>query len=90
MKLFVFILVVLTVAVCGLASPLPARFEIDTELYRPPRTPQFIKGQKGTRVPDPLNLRKGEYICGNKICSLKPGEIPHNCGGGLCQYKILK
>ncbi|XP_063369724.1 uncharacterized protein LOC134658051 [Cydia amplana] len=90
MKFLVCIFVVLTVlAVSGRASPLPTKFEMDTELQRPPRTPQFIKGQKGTRVPDPLNLRKGEYICGNKICSLKPGEIPPNCGG-VCQYKVFK
>ncbi|CAB3229305.1 unnamed protein product [Arctia plantaginis] len=39
------------------------------------------------RKPD-LSVRKGEYICGNKVCKLEPGVVPKNCNG-MCQYPIL-
>ncbi|CAH2056926.1 unnamed protein product, partial [Iphiclides podalirius] len=34
-----------------------------------------------------MNLKKGEYVCGNRICKLRPGEVPPNCNG-VCQYPI--
>ncbi|XP_073962349.1 uncharacterized protein [Choristoneura fumiferana] len=88
MRVSVLCLLVLLAVSCY-SSPVPERsdYSADFQLFRARRTPQFVKGQKTTRAPIHLNLRKGEYICGNKICSLRPGEVPPNCGG-VCQYKV--
>ncbi|XP_047540201.1 uncharacterized protein LOC125073422 [Vanessa atalanta] len=44
-------------------------------------------GTKGYNPPPPVDLRKGEFMCGNSVCKLKPGEIPKGCNG-ICQYPL--
>ncbi|XP_050355985.1 uncharacterized protein LOC126777130 [Nymphalis io] len=44
-------------------------------------------GVKGYNPPPPVDLRKGEFMCGNRVCKLKPGEIPKGCNG-ICQYPL--
>ncbi|KAL4702921.1 hypothetical protein ACJJTC_005149 [Scirpophaga incertulas] len=66
------------------------------EIFRDRRSPQYTKGNapaktqpKLGRVPltkMELSLRKGEYICGDRICKLQPGEVPKHCVH--CQYRI--
>ncbi|KAF9807034.1 hypothetical protein SFRURICE_011178 [Spodoptera frugiperda] len=36
-----------------------------------------------------MKVRKGEYVCGNRICKLEPGVEPVGCNG-ICQYAIAK
>ncbi|OWR41696.1 hypothetical protein KGM_213353 [Danaus plexippus plexippus] len=43
-------------------------------------------GVKGYEPPMPA-LRKGEFMCGNRVCRLKPGQIPPGCNGA-CQYRV--
>ncbi|XP_063897412.1 uncharacterized protein LOC110376643 [Helicoverpa armigera] len=57
-----------------------------------PRPQDGVKGRRpATAPPIPLEmkLRKGEYVCGNKICKLEPGVVPKGCNGD-CQYRIFK
>ncbi|XP_053618649.1 uncharacterized protein LOC128680021 [Plodia interpunctella] len=55
-------------------------------MYRMTDPPRLggVKGGPTTHRP----LRKGEYVCGTRICKLRPGEIPKGCEGGECQYNI--
>uniref|UniRef100_A0A2A4JQC1 Uncharacterized protein n=1 Tax=Heliothis virescens TaxID=7102 RepID=A0A2A4JQC1_HELVI len=56
------------------------------------RAQDGVKGRRpATAPPIPLEmkLRKGEYVCGNKICKLEPGVVPKGCNGE-CQYRIFK
>ncbi|XP_069355914.1 uncharacterized protein [Maniola hyperantus] len=60
-----------------------------------PRPPSPLAGGwsdvKGYPSPPPVtvypSVRKGEYVCGNKICKLTPGVVPKGCNG-ICQYPI--
>ncbi|CAH0717577.1 unnamed protein product, partial [Brenthis ino] len=57
-------------------------------LSRSARTKGGEPGVKGISPPPPkLSVRKGEYICGNKVCKLMPGVIPEGCNG-ICQYPV--
>ncbi|XP_045505051.1 uncharacterized protein LOC123701614 isoform X4 [Colias croceus] len=90
----------LFVAVVVLASAAPRDYETHpANVAR--RSPQYTKGKIPVRagyapkaavegsIGNTANpsLRKGEYMCGDKICKLQPGEIPKGCNG-MCQYKV--
>ncbi|XP_059055845.1 uncharacterized protein LOC131849746 [Achroia grisella] len=95
----IWLLAILVVAWVGSASPInPKRRLINrptVDIYpkhRQRRAPQDVKGGnrigvKGDRTPPTLHPRKGEYVCGDRMCKLKPGEIPKNCNG-VCQFRI--
>ncbi|XP_075985400.1 uncharacterized protein LOC142982664 [Anticarsia gemmatalis] len=68
------------------------RPKIDIYGYRPKRAPQggvkvhpLFNFRPTTTAP---SLKKGEYMCGKKVCKLPPGVEPKNCNGE-CQYPIL-
>ncbi|XP_022818521.1 uncharacterized protein LOC111350996 [Spodoptera litura] len=49
-----------------------------------------VKGYRPAEAPPSelqKKVRKGEFVCGNKICKLEPGVEPAGCNG-LCQYPI--
>ncbi|KAJ0171268.1 hypothetical protein K1T71_012818 [Dendrolimus kikuchii] len=74
-------------------DPKKTRRDLDDELVRYRRLASRYGVKEGSRSGPSIdelskNLRKGEYICGNKVCKLKPGEIPKQCPKGLCQYPI--
>ncbi|XP_022119703.2 uncharacterized protein LOC110996377 [Pieris rapae] len=84
-------IVFLVLGLVVLASCAPRTKESDS-LHLARRSPQYIKenvpGIKGNSRPPPnISLRKGEYMCGNKVCKLRPGEIPKGCNG-ICQYRV--
>ncbi|CAK1543646.1 unnamed protein product [Leptosia nina] len=82
----------LVISVAVLVSCAPRTKGSDDDSHSIPHTRQHVKGQipgiKGNPRPPPqISLRKGEYVCGDKICKLRPGEIPKGCNG-ICQYRI--
>ncbi|KAM3956644.1 uncharacterized protein ACR2FA_009421 [Aphomia sociella] len=94
MKTLIFIVVLLVVTWLGSTSPInPKRRLINRpiDIFRHKRSSQYVKGGRpdvkgGHHSTTPPALRKGEYVCGDRICKLRPGEIPRNCNG--CQYRI--
>ncbi|CAK1590744.1 unnamed protein product [Parnassius mnemosyne] len=97
MFLQIFFLILAVVAWMGLSSPIHTRYKraVVSGRYRYRRSPiqQYVKGHKADpqagSAPSSLEMKvkKGEYVCGDKICKLKPGEIPKGCNG-ICQYPI--
>ncbi|XP_038218381.1 uncharacterized protein LOC119836978 [Zerene cesonia] len=81
--------VLLLIALVVLASAAPRDYETHPA-YVARRSPQYTKGQtpavRGGNTSS-TSLRKGEYMCGDKICKLQPGEIPKGCNG-MCQYRL--
>ncbi|RVE53463.1 hypothetical protein evm_001833 [Chilo suppressalis] len=98
MRLLTLLLSVLVAACLVSSTPInPSRILInhptDGPYSRARRSPQYVKQLVPTYnrrqyVASKLetNLRKGEYVCGNKVCRLKPGVPPANCDG--CQYPL--
>ncbi|XP_031767939.2 uncharacterized protein LOC116413367 [Galleria mellonella] len=97
MRTLIFVLLVLVVAWMGSTSPIDPKRQLinrpKVDIYhRQRRSPQDVKGGsrnavKGGHTPPTIHPRKGEYVCGDKMCKLKPGEVPKNCNG-VCQYRV--
>ncbi|XP_063833493.1 uncharacterized protein LOC135082634 [Ostrinia nubilalis] len=99
MRTLLIFLSVLLLAWLGHATPInPARRLVNRpteagDLYpRARRSPQDVKGGSPIKGRVLLTrtqpaLRKGEYICGGRVCKLQPGEVPKGCNG-ICQYPI--
>nr|XP_004926040.2 uncharacterized protein LOC101739782 isoform X1 [Bombyx mori] len=99
MKLMLFAAVLCVILWLGASVPInmerrlvnrPPRDEV-MGLSRPKRH-QINAPIKGRQSPHRRGgiehmLRKGEYVCGDKICRLKPGEEPAGCNG-ICQFPI--
>ncbi|CAH2229369.1 jg21776 [Pararge aegeria aegeria] len=93
MKTFIILVTIFLVSLMVTATPIDRHHK---EAGTPPSDrhvhPRFQPTKGGRPVhkdyPTPrLNVRKGEYICGNRVCKLKPGEVPEGCNG-MCQYPI--
>ncbi|XP_052743517.1 uncharacterized protein LOC112057236 [Bicyclus anynana] len=91
MKSFMLLIAMFMAVVMVCSSPIdhPQSYDNTPEVHR--HLP--VKGGRPAyKGPPPLsnlhlNLRKGEYVCGNKVCRLQPGEIPKGCNG-VCQYAV--
>ncbi|KAL0861246.1 hypothetical protein ABMA27_008809 [Loxostege sticticalis] len=97
MRVLYILFSILLVAWLGCATPIDPKRQL---VNRPPvplhlrarRSPQEVKGGSPIKGRVPLTrleltLRKGEYICGNSVCKLQPGQIPKGCNG-VCQYPL--
>ncbi|XP_045455821.1 uncharacterized protein LOC123665576 [Melitaea cinxia] len=89
--ILLFTVFLMSLLVCTTAiNPKRVLINRPTERYLFKRSAQ-LKGAKpdvkGNHHVPSLNLRKGEYICGNKVCKLQPGVVPKNCNG-VCQYPV--
>ncbi|XP_049880263.1 uncharacterized protein LOC126376741 [Pectinophora gossypiella] len=97
----VLILIALVALACAVSSsPIDRKRQLinrppkDLMLLRTIRSEDHVKGYRrrfqvkgGTQKPE-LSLRKGEYMCGDRVCRLGPGEMPPGCNG-VCQYPIM-
>ncbi|XP_045761939.1 uncharacterized protein LOC123865135 [Maniola jurtina] len=92
MKTFFVFTTVFLVSVMVSSSPVDHRPSIPPPPYYP-KPPSPLEGGrpdvKGYPHQKPLypTVRKGEYVCGDKICKLTPGVEPPGCNG-ICQYPL--
>ncbi|XP_041989083.1 uncharacterized protein LOC121740451 [Aricia agestis] len=73
------------------SSPVGPFADVTSRVYRSQGKTQAnnVKGRDFPPPPPPaaLNLRKGEYMCGDRVCRLQPGQVPEGCNG-MCQYRL--
>ncbi|XP_013201022.2 uncharacterized protein LOC106143467 [Amyelois transitella] len=88
MRLFILLAIVMIVGITSRVTAGTDARKRSQSMYRmtelPPARKGGVKGARTTLRP----LKKGEYVCGNRICQLRPGEVPRGCEGGECQYNV--